>query len=415
MLGVIGINHHTATVDVREKYALSPEDAAELVSQWKAEGMLEGAVVLSTCNRIEIYFETSDKPFDAEMLMKRLADYHRVDFNPGIFISREGKEAVTHVFRLASGLESMVVGETQILGQLKEAFGQSTERKQSTSALSRMFHKAFETAKCIRTNHFLTASPISSGSASVALMDDKVPDRNISTLILGVGKMAETIYDSLFEKGYSDIKIFNRTTERAEKFALSHHNIPYFAGNRLVEALSQADLIFVATSSLKPIVTPHELAGRPASRPCYLFDMAVPRNISEDVTHLPNTQLYTIDDLRQAGEGGMLDLLDYDAIDHTIEEMVDDFFKWLDASAIREVIHIIQEASDHLLEKELDKLPSTMSDQEREVISHYDRHLRITFSTALAVATREITDNGKNLRYTEAIGKLFNAIISEPQ
>lgn len=143
--------------------------------------------------------------------------------------------------------------------------------------------------------------------------------------------------------------------------------------------------------------------------------MAVPRNISEDVTHLPNTQLYTIDDLRQAGEGGMLDLLDYDAIDHTIEEMVDDFFKWLDASAIREVIHIIQEASDHLLEKELDKLPSTMSDQEREIISHYDRHLRITFSTALAVATREITDNGKNLRYTEAIGKLFNAIISEPQ
>ncbi len=414
MIGTIGINHNTAAVEVRERYALTEAEAQDLVARWKERGEVLGAIVLSTCNRIEIYYETSQQHFRPHALIKSLSRFKQIEqVEDSIFICKQGEEAIKHLFRLASGLESMVMGETQILGQLKDAFRRTTENKHSTSVLSRMFHKAFETAKLVRNNFLVAATPISSGAAAVDFMDKRVPNREVSTLIVGAGQMSETIIDSLHRLRYSNVKIYNRTRERAERFADSHGHIPFYTENQLTEALHQADLIFVATSSLMPIVTKKELDGRQREKGCYLFDMAVPRNIAEDVCEHKQVQLYTIDDLRYAPDGALLEEPDYAAMDRSIKEMVDQFMQWINASAIREVIQIIQRASDGLLEKELSKLPSQMDDAERDIIVQYDQHLRVTFSTALVAATRKITEDGKNLKYSEAIGKLFNEILDQ--
>ncbi len=414
MIGIIGINHNTAAVEVRERYALTEADAPELVERWKERGEVLGAIVLSTCNRIEIYYETSQQHFRPHALIKSLSRYKQVEqVEDSIFICKQGEEAIRHLFRLASGLESMVMGETQILGQLKDAFRRATENKHSTSILSRMFHKAFETAKLVRNNFLVAATPISSGAAAVNFMDKRVPNREVSTLIVGAGQMSETIIDSLHRLKYGNVKIYNRTRERAERFSETHGHIPFYAEDRLEEAIRQADLIFVATSSLMPIVTKKELDGRQWTNRCYLFDMAVPRNIAQDVCEYKQVELYTIDDLRHTPDGALLEEPDYVAIDRSIRDMVVQFMQWIDASAIREVIRVIQHASDSLLEKELAKLPSQMDDTEREIITQYDQHLRVTFSTALVAATRKITEDGKNLKYSEAIGKLFNEILEQ--
>ncbi|KGN74843.1 hypothetical protein HQ47_02690 [Porphyromonas macacae] len=414
MIGLIGINHNTAPVEIRERFALTDADAVELINDWITNDFVIGGIVLSTCNRIEIYFQTKEEDMqpDFNKLIRSLAAFkHIYTVDQSIFICKSNREAILHMFRLASGLESMVIGETQILGQLKDAFRKAIDNSQSTSILSRMFHKGFETAKKIRNNFLIAATPVSSGAAAVTFMDRCIGNRKISTLILGAGQMAETIYDRLSELEFENVKIYNRTKERAEKFAQTHGNIPCFSENQLCEALDQADLIFVATSSLMPIVTKEEIALRTNTEAVYLFDMAVPRNIAEDVRTLEFAHVYTIDDLRKTPEGEMIGDLDYKGIDNCIEEMVGQFTEWLDASQIRQVINVIQQASDKLLEKELSKLPSQLDAGEREIIEQSDQHLRITFSTAIIAALRDVTKDGKNLQYTEAINKLFSKIL----
>lgn len=412
MIGLIGINHHTAPVEERERYALTPTDAVGLVETWKSQRKVLGAIVLSTCNRIEIYFECKQKTPPFEELIASFAHYKGIGgIDSSIFVCRQGEEAIVHLFRLASGLESMVLGETQILGQLKDAYRKATENVQSTSVLSRMFHKAFETAKKIRSKYIVSAIPISSGASAVSFMSRKVPNRQISTLIIGAGQMSETIYEALKREGYTDIKLYNRTLDRAARFATAHDNIPFFAEGELVTAIVQADLIFVATSSLMPIITPNELSTYPTDKTLWLFDMAVPRNIDNAVGEMSYTEVYTIDDLKQTPEGEGLGQLDDRGINDCIAEMVQQFLQWMDASQIRQVINVIQQASDQLLEKEVAKLPNHLDEASREMIIQYNQHMRITFSTAVIAAMRDVTDDGRNMKYTEAINSLFGKIL----
>lgn len=414
MIGIIGINHNTASVEIRERYALSETEAIALVDTWKQDNDIEGAIVLSTCNRIEIYYETSQEHFRPYILIRKLSKFKNVDnVDESIFLCKQGNEAFGHLFRLASGLESMVRGETQILGQLKNAFRVATESRQTTSILSRLFHKAFETAKLIRTRHFVSSIPISSGATAVQFLSQKVEERtNLITLIVGAGQIAETICDELQRKGCRDIRIYNRTRERAERFAQTHGNIHCYFEEQLEQALSCADVVFVATSSLTPIVTPDILSQHPDNK-CYFFDMAVPRNIAEDVALLPWAEVYTIDDLRHFSPQDSFDDIDWESIEALVQEMISQIEEWINASALREVIHTIQEASNVLLEKELSKLPNQMDEYDKKRIAHYEQHLRITFSTALVAASRKVTQEGRNLKYAEVIGKLFKEIIEE--
>lgn len=417
MIGIIGISHHTASLAQREIFALDISAAETLVEEWRDQEQILGAIVLSTCNRTEIYYETSSAcPASGTRLIDALIDMYEA--SPRLrhaFVQYTGAEAMQHLFRLASGLESMVLGETQILGQLKDAFRHAIERGHSTSTLSRLFHKAFETAKRIRSRYLISATPISAGASSVDLVAERTGGlASLSTLIVGAGQMAETIYERLTALGAEDIHIYNRTRSRAERFAQGR-NLTVWAEDELGKAIAECSVLFVATSAASAVISRVMLEQWVAAdRELHVFDLGVPRNVTEDVALRPGCSLYTIDDLANSQrDENRLPSLNHSSIEGEIEEMVTEFVRWCEASQVREVIHVVQEACDALLKQELGKLPSTLSEDEVSLITQYDTHLRVTMSTAIVSALREMTEDGRKTKQSQAIHQLFSTILDK--
>lgn len=411
MIGLISINHKTASLSRRELFALTSDEATALVDQWRQAEDITGAIVLSTCNRLEIYYDSPSK-ITRELETRLLEGLYRFKQvrhrgDESIFITARHEEAVYHLFRLASGLESMVLGETQILGQIKEAYRLATSAGQTTSVLSRLCHRTFEAAKRVRSEYLISATPISAGAAAVDLLAASTPDfREKRVLLLGAGQMAEVITERLQALDHPYLSLYNRTRERAEGFASKHQIPQVFCEEQLAEALAQHDLVFVATSSLHPIVTAEILP--PQGRPQIYFDLAVPRNVDPALDELPQLQLYTIDDLRS--KGNTLQAPMHSELTGYLEGMVREFIQWCEAAEVREVIGLIQQVSQQILHKELSHLPSDLSPTERELVAHWDEHLRITYTTAIVAALRELSQQSQTNKYSEALRQLFGHI-----
>ena len=403
MIGLISINHKTASLSRRELFALTSEEATVLVRLWKEEEGVAGAMVLSTCNRLEIYYDSSEK-ITRELESRLLESLYRFKQvrhrgDESIFVTARHEEAVLHLFRLDSGLESMVLGETQILGQIKEAYRQATAAGQTTSVLSRLCHRTFETAKRVRSEYLLSATPISAGAAAVDLLYEH--------LILGAGQMAEVITDRLRELEHPAFALYNRTKSRAESFATKHGITSVYSEDQLPEALASHDITFVATSSLSPIVTQEVLPHEPRAQ--VFFDLAVPRNVDPALEEYHHLHLYTIDDLRRKG-GQLLHPQDQRALASYLESMVSDFIQWCEAAEVREVIGLIQQVSQQILHKELSHLPSTLDEETKALIGQWDEHLRITYTTAIVSALRELSEQSSTSKYSEALRLLFTHI-----
>lgn len=417
MIGIIGISHHTASLAQREIFALDISAAETLVEEWREQEQILGAVVLSTCNRTEIYYETNSScPASGARLIDALIDMYEASPRlKSAFVQYTGSEAMRHLFRLASGLESMVLGETQILGQLKDAFRHAIERGHSTSTLSRLFHKAFETAKRIRSRYLISATPISAGASAVDLVAQRSGGlESLNTLIVGAGQMAETIYERLTALGAQHIHIYNRTRARAERFA-NGRSLTIWAEDDLGQAIARCQVLFVATSASSAVISRVLLEQwAEAGQTLHIFDLGVPRNVTEDVVLRPGCLLYTIDDLlKNPLQTHQLAELDHGSIAGEIEEMVREFVHWCEASQIREVIHVVQQACDGLLKQELSKLPTSLRREEVDLITQYDTHLRVTISTAIVSALREMTEDGRKTKQAQAIHQLFSTILDK--
>lgn len=414
MIGLIGINHKTATVDERAVFALQAEEAVMLIDDWRSTGYLRGAIALSTCNRVEIYYDTPHQSAEiVPMLERSLLDH--LELSPRLrskLFALDGEAMVRHLFRLTSGLESMVVGESQILGQVKDAFRLATGHAQSTPMLSRLFHKAFEAAKRTRSQYLLSAVPLSAGATAVDLVAQSAPSGWLEcpTLVVGAGQMAETIVERLQTVGATDIRLYNRSRERAERFAERFGGVRLYAEGELAQALLISGVIFVATSASSPIILPEHLAER--TEGVWVVDLAVPRNVDERVGSLHHTTLYSIDDLRSDDLHLHTQKLIAEA-EQTLQEVIDEFIQWSEEAGLRQVIGLVQQASEHILQKELAHLPTTLSEEAQELVTHYDTHLRTTYATAIVTALKELTEQRQNPRYLEVVGELFAHIISK--
>lgn len=416
MIGLIGIDHHSASVGERSVFSLSASEASMLIEDWQACGLLQGAVVLSTCNRVEIYYEADGVCHSAVERRLIASLLSNLELSPRLaskLRGLRGEEAMRHLFRLASGLESMVVGETQILGQLKEAYRQASACALCTPLLSRLFHRAFEVGKRIRTDYMVSASPLSAGSAAVdKLLRDAPNTLDGEILIIGAGLMAETIYHRLVELGAKHINVYNRTRERAERFAQAHPKARVYCERELSEVISISESVFVATSAPSPIVLrEHFLSEDQQGRERYIFDLAVPRNVEETVGLLPSVRLYSIDELGDMGL--VLSSEVEEAASSIIEEYLSLFVRWTEGAHLRETIGTLQRTTAWLTERELAALPHDLSDAQRQLISHYDEHLRITITTALVSALRKVSDEGQRSRYVEVIDDLCQHILGE--
>ncbi len=301
-LTLLGINHRTAPVEVREKMNIPAAHLTEAVSDLvHREGILEG-MILSTCNRVELSTSAEDE-VDAESIMRRfLADHHHCDLGQfaHFFYRLRQQDVVKHLFRVASSLDSMILGEPQILGQIKEAYAAARTAGAMSGTLSDVVNQALAVARRVRRETALGSAAVSVSYAAVELAKKIFGGLQEKTVfIVGAGKMSELAARHLLSSGASGILVSNRTYDRAVELAAAFHGKPV-PFEHLFEHLAQADIVISSTGSSEPIIHKRDVErvmSARRNRPMFFVDIAVPRDVDPAVNDVDNVFVYDIDDL----------------------------------------------------------------------------------------------------------------------
>jgi len=296
---VAGLSYKTAPVELREKLAVHASQLRCCGCRLKLTGNLSEVVLLSTCNRVEVYGVTPKVNGNIHQIFKHLSASSVVDALPHLYV-KEGSEAVRHLFSVAGGMDSMVLGETEITGQVKQAYQAAQSGRLTGRVLNRVFQTALQTAKEIRTRTFIGRGATSVGSVAVELAERIFKDLSAKTvMILGAGKMGEACVRHLNKKGARSVLVSNRSFERAQTLAAE------FGGRAIhfddcLDAMTQADIVVSSTGCPHTILDHADIAqvmSARRQRPLILIDIAVPRDIAADVQQLDNVYLYNVDDL----------------------------------------------------------------------------------------------------------------------
>jgi len=305
---VVGLNHRSAPVEMREKFAFSDAELPQALQTLRSGGVVSEAVILSTCNRVEIYAAGSKseqeliKEVQSFLLSSR--NYQPSKINSEIYAMGE-PQSVIHLFKVACGLDSMVLGETEILGQLKKSYDIALSAKQTGGYLNRAFQRAFNVAKKIRSE-----TNIQKGSVSVASVAVELAERIFETLrgrkilVIGAGDTAEKSAKALVSRGASGIIFTNRSLEKANALAgeLGGTVVPY---NDFFSVIADVDIVISSTSAPDYIINRHKLLPAMQTRKhrsILMIDLAVPRDINPDVTGFDEVFLYDIDDLQEIAD-----------------------------------------------------------------------------------------------------------------
>lgn len=360
-LYTIGVNHTTAPVSIREHVAFNNETLRDALSDLTAKNAAEAAI-LSTCNRTEIYVQ-SNTP---EPVVTWLADYHRLDLSkvqPYTY-TLSNQDAVKHAFRVASGLDSMVLGEPQILGQFKQSVKIAQEAGTLGTLLHKLFQRTFEVAKEVRTNTDIGGSSISMAAAAIKLAQRIFGDiSEQKVLFIGAGEMIELCADHFAAQKPKIMMVANRTIERgetlAEKIQSQGVNAQAILLNDLPERFSEFDIVITSTASQLPIVglgmVERAIKAR-RHRPMFMVDLAVPRDIEQEVGQLDDVFLYTVDDLAQVVSEGIGNRQEA-AINAEliVQARVEHFMHWLKKRESVPTIKALRDQVDAMRQAELEK------------------------------------------------------------
>ena len=303
-----GINHKTAPVDIREKVAFAPEKLSIALQELTQQTPIYEAAILSTCNRTELYCGLEDD--DLQALIEWFSRFHNLsadDVKPYIYAHTD-IEAVQHILRVASGLDSLVLGEPQILGQIKDAYSKANDAGTLGQQLNRLFQHTFTVAKQVRTDTAIGASAVSVAFAAVSLAKQIFSDLSEHTaMLIGAGETIELVARHLSEQNVSKIIVANRTVERAEVLA-KQFNAEAIALADMPERLVDADIIISSTASQLPILgkgAVERALKKRKHRPMFMVDIAVPRDIEPEVSEFDDVYLYTVDDLQDVIQENM--------------------------------------------------------------------------------------------------------------
>lgn len=336
----LGLSHHSAPVDLRERFSISPPRLPEALQKFRSiEGVSE-AVILSTCNRVEFYaagdglvsgFEAFDHFLREHSGMESLGldPLYRYDF----------PHSATHLFRVVCGLDSMVVGETEITGQVKQAYETASSAGFTSRLLNKLFQRAFQVAKNIRSKTGINRGAVSVGSVSVDLASKIFGDLSkCRVMILGAGENSERTARSLISRGVRDVLVANRSLERARALADAMDGMAIPLENWHAE-IRNIDILIASTAAPHPIIDRAKLepllAGR-ADRPLFLIDIAVPRDIHPDVNGLDNVYLYDIDSLDTIAQQALHERrIEADLCQRLIDAHVSEFIGWVERDTAR--------------------------------------------------------------------------------
>jgi len=373
----IGMNHRTAPVELRECLAAQEDHEERALRAIRDCDVIREGAYLSTCNRVEAILVT-DRAREAERwmlsLMAELGGTPRDTIAPSIYIHK-GLDAVEHVFRVAASLDSMVIGEPQILGQVKEAYARATRRRTSGVILNRLMHKAFHVAKRVRTETGICESAVSISYAAVELgrkIFHELEGKKV--LLIGAGEMAEVAARHLITAGVDGMWVANRTFERAVEVA-GYFQAEAVSLDEIPVVLEKADIVLSSTAATQYVIT-HDMTRnvlrKRRNRPLFFIDIAVPRDVEPRVNDLENVYVYDIDDLK--------DVVEYNreqrkaeaaAADRIIREEVLKFDRWLKTLAVVPTIRSLREKAEAIVRsewKKSDAALAALSPEQREAV-----------------------------------------------
>ncbi|HRH81824.1 MAG TPA: glutamyl-tRNA reductase [Thiobacillaceae bacterium] len=374
-----GVNHHTAPVAIRERVAFPPDILPRALSDVTGRELAREAAILSTCNRTEIYCHTQSP----EAVADWMADFHSLrpsEVKPYLYLL-PSDQAVKHAFRVASGLDSMVLGETQILGQMKQAAEKAKSHGTLGLLLNKLFQRTFSVAKEVRTATEIGANTVSMAAASVSLAERIFPSiGQQSVLYIGAGEMIELVATHFAARNPRRVMVVNRTIDRARELATR------LGGDAaqltsLPELLADFDIVITSTASPLPIVglglVERAVKAR-KHRPMFMVDLAVPRDIEAEVGELDDVFLYTVDDLGEVVRAG------HDArqaqvqqAEVIIDASVAEFMRWVESRKAVPVLRALRDHAERLRRHELDKAHKLLvkGDDPREVLESLSRGL----------------------------------------
>ena len=413
-LFLLGVSHRTAPVDLRERLDFSSGDLGTAVEALAHRHWTKNSVVLSTCNRSEIYVASQDVTRAEQDVIDFLTDYHQLPtdaFIPHVFTHAD-VAAAKHLFRVAAGLDSLVVGEPQILGQVKTAFQAANEREAAGPLLTKLFTWSFNVGKRVRSETALGEGAVSVSYAAVALarkIFGRLDGRRV--LVIGAGEISTLTAQHLRSHGVGEITITSRTTANAETLAqtVGGRALPW---DQMMAALGAADIVITATGSQRPILTRAQVDRvRRRGNPLFIIDIAVPRDVESAVGDIEQVFLYNVDDLQAIVQENLSRrAAEIERAEGIVAEEVAKFSAWQRSRATVPTIVALRQRFDTIRRSELQRLDGKLAALPPEGRAVVDQVTRLIMEKMLLEPTEQLKalpDEETQAAYTEAINRLF--------
>lgn len=419
---VVGLNNKTAHVSLREKLYFSDDILESAYSRLFLIEGIKGAVILSTCNRVEVYCSVTDTSSSTKMIVKFLSEFHNIDeqeFKDHIYV-KNCSQAVSHLFRVVSSLDSMVVGEYQIQGQIRDAYQYSFDNNRSDALLNKVFQNAIQIGKRVRSETNIGKGSVSIGSvATDQILEEINTDSPLKVLFVGSGKMSQLTAKSLVSRCKIDMKVTNRTLKNAYLMA-EEFNCGIIPFDQKEKSYSEFDVIVVSTSSKEHLLTRDILCENGVcckNDKTLIIDLSVPRNVNPDVEKIAKVEVRHVDDFEKVLEANINKRKDsIEEVEAIIKEVSNDYYDWYAMQTIIPVMKVIKTELTDISLRTINAhktFMNTLDDSQKDTIKlmlkeSSDKLIRIIMKNLKNVT-------GKDDLYTisETLQKTFNSNIDE--
>jgi len=413
---VIGFNHKTCPIDIREKLAFKDKDIECALRGINALPEIRETVILSTCNRVEIYFVRSASIDSDDDLLEFIAKYHRVEVTSfkNLLYRHTNSDAIEHLFRVISSLDSLAVGEPQIHGQVKDAYQKSRELHTSGKIMNTLFEKALYVGKRVRTETGIGRAPISVSSVAVDLAEKIFGDlKGKQALVIGAGEMGELVAQNLVDAGISKMVVANRSIERAEEVA-KKFNAESKELFELPSILSKVDMIVVSVSASEPLLNKEMIVNALKIRrgnPIFIIDISVPRNVEEEINSIDNVYLYNTDDLTNvANKNKMMRSSEVAQCEEIIKYELEKYLDYLISFDTVPIIQEMREKFEEIRLKEIERVILTkniLNEEQMEAVDYLTRSImnKLLHNPMVILKKDSGTEEGFNER--RSLEKLF--------
>jgi glutamyl-tRNA reductase len=416
----LGLSHHTAPVEVRERHAFPPQKMGEALIALRDYEAVREALMLQTCGRLEIYAELEDYELGVGQLKSFLGNFRHGDVSDmdSYMYTLLGTQAVEHLFRVSTGLDSMLIGEAEILGQVKDAYVQAQRARSLGKTLHTLFRAGLEAGKAARTQTAISGASVSLATAAVACAREHVGGLHGKTaLIVGAGKMGGIAARRLKAEGASDIVLLNRTHKRAQDVASELGGIARAAEMPgLVSALQEADVVVTSTGASHFVLTPGNLAeamlARP-NRPLFIVDIAVPRDVDPEAARVPGVRIVDVDALKDVVDVTLEKRREaIPLVEEIIAGHVERFQQWYESRVAVPVIASLTQKAETIREAELERLFARipeLTERQRNLIRGMSLTIvsKLLHSAIVRIRDKAVENRAEALSHAKILDELF--------